>query len=652
MNPPIDRQVLLWLLAAIALVTGPHLANIPIFLFGYFSLLLIWRTIVVWYPALLPNQAVLLGLIALGIGLLYIGHQGVLGRDAGTAVFVVALGLKLMEVNTSRDIYLLIYLAFFVAVTQFLFSQSIFMSLYILSIVALLIATMISYTADRALNALAPVKLAGVMMMQAVPLMVVLFIFFPRLADNSRFSLPFLDAKQSVTGLADTLDLGSIGELTRSSQIAFRATFDGDLPPAGERYWRGPVFWRSKDGRRWVQPHEYSEPEHEITFSGEVYHYTVILEAHHKKWLFGLEMVSAMPAEAKRTAEYQTLNPKRVMQRKSYRMSSYTHYNTGPISQRERSMALQSALSPTQRMVQLVTRWRKQSESDEAVARSAMRYFHDQPFFYTLKPPPLGGRPIDQFLFETRRGFCEHYATAFVTLMRTAKIPARVVAGYMGGEYNPLGNFIEVRQLDAHAWAEVWLAGKGWVRFDPTTAVAPERIEEGVIVENESETGIVSYRISGELSDLSQVVRQLRYGWAVADHKWHQWVINYTSERQSRLFSQLGIRNIAEMVLWLLGSLGILLALIVLALFYRRPQKADQVVRLYHRFCDKLAGVQLQRGASEGATTFGKRASEQRPESALAIRQITSLYVKIRYCRTSEQGDLRQLKRLVRQFKA
>jgi hypothetical protein len=278
--------------------------------------------------------------------------------------------------------------------------------------------------------------------------------------------------------------------------------------------------------------------------------------------------------------------------------------------------------------------------------------FRDQPFYYTRTPPKLGDNPVDQFLFSTRRGFCEHYATAFVTLMRAAEIPARVVTGYQGGELNELGDYLIIRQSNAHAWAEVWLENRGWVRMDPTTAVPAERVEDTNDASRFQSTSTRENEASNYPA-LNKLYWKLRYSWDAINHSWNQWVLGFDREKQRELLSKLGLGNLSWS--WLIGLMIGLLALtltVISALtFLKRPGQPDPVLSLYQEFCRKLGKTGLVCRRGEGPDDFARRASRDRPDLAPLIRAISQHYIRLRYTRFATDDDLAELRRLIRSMR-
>jgi transglutaminase-like putative cysteine protease len=639
------------LLFSVFFVAAPHIFHLDFQIVLFFALMVLWRCAAGYRPFLLPNRPLLLLLTVAGAVLVYYFHHRFYGRDAGASLFLVGLGLKLMEMRTRREVYLVIYLAFFVALTQYLFSQSIPMAVYTLMAVGLAVAVLIGLNAGPSLTPKVQAKWSAGLVMQALPIMVVLFLFFPRIP-GPLWRLPD-EERGARTGLSDTIEPGSISSLSLSEESAFRVDFEGPLPPPAERYWRGPVFWHT-DGRRWtLQPDQPLTGDRKPAFSGPAYRYTVTLEPHRKHWVFGLDLPAVFPAEVSQTAEFLLLSKTKIAERRQFRLISHPRFRTGGIRPSELRWGLQLPKPPSSRVQRLVERWSASSRAPRDWVDRSLRYFREEPFVYTLNPPSTGDDSVDAFLFETRRGFCEHYATAFVYLMRAAGIPARVVTGYQGGQWNPVGKFLEVRQADAHAWAEVWLAGDGWTRIDPTAAVAPERIEYGIDLERQVRAREVSFNplehgIVDTALNVQGLYRQARMVWATIDHLWNQRVLSYNPDHQRRFWNALGIVDWRGLSLWIGGLLGLSGILIALFLLPRRQTKTDPAVAVYRRFLRKLARRGVIKKTGEGPLDFARRAIAEKPGTGDEIGRITEVYLRIRYGRQADRRDLDRLRRLVK----
>ncbi|MGZ8163910.1 MAG: transglutaminase TgpA family protein [Methylobacter sp.] len=645
MHPEFDKNILIFLLSAIGLIVFPHVYHLPMAVFGFFFLVLSWRFICIRKQNWLPQKFVIFFLTALAIFILYIQHQGILGRDAGTSLFVTALGLKLLEIKTERDLYLIIYLAFIVAASQFLYDQSLTMAAYILLVCCVLLATLVCIN-SRTLQTFPALKTAGIIVMQAIPIAVVIFILFPRI-EAPRWML-FNDDHQARMGLSDSMEPGSISSLGLSDELAFRVKFAGAIPPPHERYWRGPVLSHT-DGKHWTQlkTRTFGNYINKPVVTGTPYQYTLLMEPQDKHWVFALDMPAEFSLPLRQNANYQLITSENPDKRAEYKVTSYPKYNTGPLTHADYIDATQLPGEPSGKIKQLVKQLHGFDDTPENFIKQLLNHFRKEDFHYTLTPPLMEENPIETFLFETRYGFCSHYAAAFVYLMRAANIPARVVTGYQGGELNRAGNFLEIRQANAHAWTEVWLENQGWVRFDPTAAIAPERIEQDVNLGQLMPNGIISFAPGANVNWLKQA-RQL---WGNIDYNWQRWVINYDSLNQSRFLSSLGIDDIKAMMYWMMALIALITAVLSWFLLHQKQQTIDKAVLIYNRFCKKLAKRGLSRGAGEGAKDFAERIKIKLPNHAKDIDRITAVFIDLRYGKNANPDDLTRFSSLVAEFK-
>jgi len=646
MKPELDKNILIFLLSAIGLIVFPHVYHIPPIIFGFFCLLLSWRFIGIWKQNWLPGKLVILLLTVCGIALLYSQHQGLFGRDAGTHLFITALGLKLLEIKKERDLYLISYLAFIVAASQFLYEQSILMAAYILLVCCVLLATLVCINSRNA-KTLAALKTAVIITVQALPIAVALFVLFPRV-EAPKWML-FNDRHQARTGLSDSMEPGSISDLGESFERVFRVKFSGAVPPPGQRYWRGPVLSYT-DGKRWTQA-AFQKPLLKPVVTGTPYQYTLLMEPQDKNWIFALDMPQGFSAPLTQNAAYQLVTSESSDKRAEYKVTSYADYNTGPISPSEYKAATQLPGEPSDKIKQLVDQLHGFDSAPDDFINRLLKHFRVEDFHYTLTPPVMEENPVESFLFKTRYGFCSHYASAFVYLMRVAHIPARVVTGYQGGELNKVGDFLEIRQADAHAWAEVWLENRGWVRVDPTAAIAPERIEREINVDRQFAYGIatVNNYLPGPAYNWLKQARQL---WSNVDYNWQRWVINYDNKSQSNFLSSFGINDLKTMMYWMIGVIASITAVLCWFLLYQKQNAADKVLLIYNRFCKKLAKHGLNRSTGEGVKDFAERVKTKLPEQAADIDKITSVFIKLRYGRAATGDDLQRLKMLVGLFRA
>jgi len=639
----------IWLGSGICLAVLPHSMRIPFWITAGFFLLCLWKLLLERArrrPGLFGRIAKLIIAVMIISGTM-MTYGTLTGRDAGIALLILLLGMKFQETRNQRDFYITSFIGLFLLLTNFLYSQSIPAALYTLLVVLVFAGTLIAETdAAECLPFRERITLAGTLLLQALPLLVVLFVLFPRLP-GPLWGLP-RDAHTGRAGVDDEMEPGSISHLVLSDEIAFRVQFEGAVPEARYLYWRGPVLWRT-DGVKWFpdQPHPYTA---ELAVRGEPLAYTVTLEPTDQKWLYALEMPIQPPDGGIFASDLQIKTSAPVSNRRRYHLSSYTDYRVTERGADLPSAALQLPSGYHQRTVALGRSWREQGLSERQIVNTALRLFNEQEFYYTTTPPALLRDTIDQFLFETRQGFCEHYAAAFTVLMRAAGIPARIIIGYQGGNINPFDGYLVVRQRDAHAWVEVWLRDNGWTRVDPTAAVAPARILRGLEQGVPGVVAAIPLGLGGNETTRTLWLR-LRDSVDAVNNRWNQWVLSYDTRQQQELLGQIGLGGID------ISTLGIALVLILLLvcagiylwLFRQQPLRQDAARASYDRFCDRLAQLGIHRSATEGPLAFAARANNQRRDLAGEIDAITSLYIIVRY--GDQVAQLDSLKQRVQGFK-
>ncbi|MBE2294709.1 MAG: DUF3488 domain-containing transglutaminase family protein [Phycisphaerales bacterium] len=646
----LSRTTLLWLLAALVLAVAPHATESPIWLSILFLAAVGWRAFIAWRAKSLPPRWLLLLLVLLaGAGVL-IDYRTLFGRDAGVALLIAMAACKLLETRVLRDGVVLIFLGYLLVMSNLLYSQEIPMVLYLLGVILVMLATQSLIPSQHAgLRGLAPLRLAGGMVLQAIPVMLILFILFPRIP-GPLWGLP-KDAYKGRTGLSDEMMPGTVSELAQSDAVTFRVRFTSAVPPPNQRYWRGPVLWRF-DGRRWTRLDELpAKTPRTFMPDGAAVDYAVILEPNNRHWLFALDLPARLPPRAGMTASFQLLRDQPVNEVYRYEMRSFPSYRTGELTEIERQRGLQLPAYGNARARELAGQWRERLTRPEDRVNAALSLFREQEFYYTLNPPLLGANGVDDFLFRTRRGFCEHYASAFVFLMRAAGVPARVVTGYQGGEINKQGGYFIVRQSDAHAWAEVWLAERGWVRVDPTAAVAPGRIQDGLYAAVADPESLPFLARRGGQGDY-EWLRQLALSWDSLNNSWNEWVLAYGPDRQKEFLSGLGFGPVdwAEMTVAMTVTLGGV-GLLFIGWRWRQRGPRDPVARAWQRFCARLARHGLTREPQEGPLDFGERVAASRPHAAASARKIAQLYARLRYGPIRTPSDLHLLRHLVRQFR-
>ena len=450
-------------------------------------------------------------------------------------------------------------------------------------------------------------------------------------------------------GISDTLTPGSISQLLQSNELAFRVEFLDPPPASSNMYWRGPVLWHT-DGTQWSRKWTHERPKQALAINekGQGIRQVITTEATRQKWLFGLEMI-VETNRGRINDDLQIITPAKINDRLHYEVRSYPLYqiNEGSDSNLRRGLQLQPGYHPRTR--QLATAWREQGMNDKQIIAAALQWFGEDEFYYTLQPPLLVNDNIDDFLFESKRGFCEHYASSFVVLMRAAGIPARIVTGYQGATYNPVGDYYNVYQRDAHAWAEVYLEDNGWTRIDPTAAVAPERIERGI--EDAIPEVVSNPLFSSNITIGGSLLRNLRDSWDTINYKWNLWVLGYDKQQQLKLLEKFGLGRYGWQALAIALCLGVAGLMILFAWFIAgaKTEKRDPARILYDRFCHKLLKLGYRRKPYEGPMDFYHRITMSNAELGKQTRDIIFCYIDIRY--GSMETDMDKFARLVKQFK-
>ena len=644
---PFGRK-LIWVVAGLALAVIPHIPHLApwiVVLAAAAICLRIAADIKRWG---LPPKWLRI-VIAFGALLAVLfTYRTLNGVEAGTALLVVMAGMKLMETRTVRDLTVVVFLAYFALFSAFLYSQELLRLPYLLASVWLLTATLMRiHQTTLSMPVREALGLTGKMLLQALPLAILLFLLFPRLPGNF-WSIPA--RTEAITGLDDEVSPGDVSELSISSAIAFRVKFAGELPPPRERYWRGPVL-HDFDGRTWRRPLGFFIPQ-ETSGVGTAYRYRLTLEPHQRPWVFGLDLVTRWPESTRRSADFQLqLKTGVVSVLTSFDLESFTQYEVeGSLPTRMRQAYLRLPEGRNPRTQALAQQLRASSESDEAFVAAVLDKFRREEYFYTLEPPRLERDSVDDFLFNTRRGFCEHFASAFTAMARAAGIPARLVTGYHGGEINPMGKYLIVRQSDAHAWSEVWIDGKGWMRVDATAAVAPERIESGGLYGAMSD----SEPVPGRLVRNSALLSNLRFAWDAANTFWNDQVVEFSEDQQRWLSSLLGVEALN------VRTLGFALVLVFVVFFLSlsgylawnfRPKARDPIQQVYEQLCRKLARAQLAKLPHEGPQAYLDRIALSKPELAAGLAEAKTIYLDLRYGPSPMKTSLSRLKYVVNQLK-
>lgn len=638
----LERSTVPWLLACAVATGAPHTEHLPLWLSAIVGVALALRAWLWLKNRALPSRGQLAFVVVATTAGIYFEYRSIFGRDAGVALLTLFMALKPLEMRHRRDAIVVVMLGFFLLLTHYFYSQSIPTGLWLMTAATLQVATLIRIYGG-AQTPMLIVRYAAQLLLQAVPFMLALFLLFPRI-NGPLWGLP-QDAHSSRSGLPETITPGAISDLILNGSIAFRARFADKPPTNSALYWRGPVM-DEYDGHSWRPTLLGSLPPAKIETRGEALAYELTLEPHNQRWLLALDVPTELPPNTSLTPRMQALAREPVRLRSRFPLRSNIDYRAGiEESPQIIDASLRLPREGNEKARALAAGWREKFREPERIAAAAQQLFRQENFYYTLHPPLLGENSIDQFLFETRSGFCEHYASAFVFLMRAAGIPARVVAGYQGGEFNPVDGYVVVRQSDAHAWAEIWIAGHGWQRVDPTAAIAPSRVEQGIAAAlPEGETLPVMARI-----DLDWL-RQIRFRWEAINNNWNQWVLGYNPERQREVLSRLGLGDIdwRGMTALLSALCGMALLGITAWSLWQRP-KLKPAQRAWLRFCARLASLGLPREPWEGPQAYAQRIASSQPELADIVHQAAMSYVEAHYGHAGEAG-LQPLKEATRRL--
>ena len=592
---PRDGRDTLFLLGVIAWVIGPQTAHLPLWCSLLAVCVLLWRANLAWHGRALPSRWWLLGLLLVTVGATLYTHRTLLGRDAGVTLIVVLLSLKTLELRAQRDAFVVFFLGFFTMLTNFFFSQSLLTAAAMLvALLGLLTALVNSHMPAGRPPLREAARTAAFMALLGAPIMAVLFMLFPRIAPL--WGIPG-DAMSGRSGLSANMQVGTIASLALDDSIAFRVRFDGPVPAQSALYFRGPVL-SSLNGREWTAlrpnlPLRWQEPAN-LQVEGPAYPYQVTLEPNNRPWIFVLDAALAKPVvpgfDLSMTAQLQWVADRPVSDLLRYRAISHTGFRHGSFN---RSAGLQEYLElppgfnpRTLELAAQMQRDPRYAQAPETLLAAVLERLRSGGYGYTLDPGVFGNNTADEFWFDRKEGFCEHIASAFVILMRALDVPARIVTGYQGGERNAVDGFWVVRQSDAHAWAEVWLAGRGWVRVDPTAMVAPGRV--GTVQRLQAPANV----FSSALATVSPTaLAQLRALWEAANNRWNQWVLNYNQTTQLNLLKDIGFSSPAwEDLAYVLIALIVAASLCGVAWTLWERSRQDPWLRLLRRANQRLQG--------------------------------------------------------------
>ena len=654
---------MLWLLAAQLIVMLPFALNLPFWLIPVMLFSAGWRLRVIKSGISQPSKSWKFGLIGVGIMGLLLSGLTFPSLEAMSALLLLGFAFKSLEVVQKRDALVVIFTGFFLIALQFLYNQSISAALYGMLCMAILTAALIGiqqtiaeYSAKQ--NLLFNLNTAVFMLLQCLPLMLIIFVFAPRF--QPFWSIPLLSTSQAKTGMTDRIAPGDIENLSQSTELAFRVTFKDEPPKQQELYWRGLVL-NYFDGQEWRQfaeqyelddlkyqlKNHYALPADAIQPQGKVIHYEVVYEKTGQPWLFSLTPSITSNADLMTGADYRLMNSQPLQAPLLLHLTSYPEQaldlHLDPYLQQ---LALQLPTEGNPQTRVLVQQLRTQYPDDVAYIQAVLARYSQQQFTYTLRPPAMGKDSIDSFLFEAKRGFCAHYAGSFVFMLRAAGIPARIVAGYQGGEWNKENNYLAVHQYDAHAWTEAWLEGKGWVRIDPTATIAPTRIEQNLESAVQAEQSFLANQHFNirKVAWLNNWRKQLD---AIQYH-WQRWVLGYDGESQMAFLQNvLGELSIGKIGLVIMGLFTSLALLWLLALGLLKPKAREALEQqLYRRFSQRLAKHGIQRSTGQTPQAFAQQAAQAIPQWQTAIHAFTQTYENLCYLPESDRPALLQALKL------
>jgi protein-glutamine gamma-glutamyltransferase len=652
----VPRNALVWIIISLFALVAPHAGRLPVWVLLVYVVSVIWRLQVHRGRWSFPGRWVKVAMTLSGFIGIYASYGTLVGLEPTVALLLTAFALKFIELSQRKDAYVLLFLGYFICITEFLFSQDLLITLYSLLTVVLVTTALVALhqPAQHSFNR-GTIRIASIMLLQAMPMMVVLFFVFPRFGPLWNVPIKNHAAK---TGMSDFMKPGDVASLSQSADVAFRAKFDGDIPQKSALYWRGLVFSRLEQGV-WSALGYYDVPVTEqraqsVDVDGKPISYSVIMEPTQQNWLYALLYAQSNSPGVMHSPDFRLFSPGPLESEFMYSANSWTNVPVeAELSPWRRKVETKLPPDGNPRTRQLALDMRSTVNSDQDFIALVLEKFTREPYVYTLRPGTLNQRhQIDQFMFQTRRGFCEHYASAFVYMMRAAGIPARVIAGYQGGEVNPVNKTVIVHQFDAHAWAEVWLPHTGWRQVDPTAAISPQRIEYGL---EEAMASEGSFLASAPLSPLRYrsipLLNQLRLRYDALTYQWQSWVVNFNSAQQFELlhdvFGEISVRLFATL---LLGSWALVLIPVAISLFRKRATSpVSPLTKNYRLFCERMARLGLERAPGETPAHFAQRAATAVPGYAEQLLRITGMYNALAYGAVDEQASTTELRNFVRE---
>lgn len=635
------------LIFAVFVAMAPLVFQLPLWTVGW--CLIIWAGILFqesrgWAA---PSKRIRLAAFSIGMAAVLLSAGLKFDGKDFMVMLAVLAGIKPLEINSKRDCMMTILLAYFLVITSLFVFENLVMMLYLFVSVWVTTGVLIHVNNSRQTIG-RQMRLSARLIFGAVPLMLLLFFLFPRFSGGF-WGSPW--ARFSYSGFSSSMGIGDVSKLVLVDATAFSVSFESTVPDVDQLYWRGIIFQRF-DGRNWHAVPGLSTRKESV--SGEnMVQYSVILEPHGHRNLFVLDLPVSVRTAARILEDHTLVARWPIRQRFHYSAASVLKYRQES-SHAPSEFYLQVPLHRNPRTIALAEKWRSTHKTPNALIAAALDYFRSNAFQYTLEPESRGPDSVDQFLFVSRKGFCEHFATAFTLLMRTAGVPTRIVGGYQGGRWNDVGKFLTVRQSDAHVWCEVWLQGQGWLRVDPTMVASPDRIGAGIesIFDAENLPKFLSANRGKLLVDWIDVVKQT---WEAVNIRWNMWFMGFSLEDQLSILRKLGM-SASRRALWLLLPILFLLSVVIMILLNRLAAKLsqkpseDRALKIYKRFLRKMARFGMPKMDHQGPMDYARSAVGRYPLLKFEIMAITENYIKLRYGTAAGQDLLGKMHRLVRRF--
>jgi transglutaminase-like putative cysteine protease len=634
----IPRRPLLWLAAALLFTLPPMLSSLATWVPCLFLTTLLMKFWMEPKGYRLRSATWKLALAAGTLAGIFVSYGSMNGIEPGVSLLVVLISLKILEAHTARDFQVMVMMAWVLCLFGFFLSQDFAVALCLLTAFALLIVALLQFHRGSSPGALwPPLGATCKLLAQATPIVVLLFLLFPRI--NTGFRFEIRDLRSAASGFSDRLSPGSIASLANSSDIAFHAEFPNTKTrPPGPMYWRGIVMWHC-EGMEWRAPYDpvsISRSAAQPT-DGKAIRQWITIAAHGAHWMFALDRPFEIPPGTMLARGNYLLSMQPIRKARRYEVVSSPEIAGKELQPYERKEALELPTSISPAVRELAQSWIAHDSNPRAIVNRGLQFFRTQGFRYSLSPGEYKKNDLDEFLFHRRVGFCEHYAATFATLMRLTGIPARVVVGYLGGEYNDLGRFFLVRQAETHAWCEVWLPDSGWTRVDPTSAVAPGRtsLDLSSFLERRIASGEMETRRSAFVTQLvrSAIFTNIRLAWETLNYEWDTRVLGFDADVQDVLLASIGIASHGPFLLITETVVAVVALLAIYAgwMQLRTRSSVDRVKALYECFCGKAARLGARRNPWEGPSDFSRRAAQLLPDQSQRIQQISNMYVALRY---------------------